>query len=58
MDAYSTVDLSPDGVALMPDFEIREGSMLTYLAEKIPAAEMGLMDLVVYEEAMFHDKMN
>ena len=58
VDIYSAVDLSPDMVALMPDFEIKEGSLLKYLAEKIPTAEMGLMDLVVYEEAMFHDKMN
>ena len=58
VDAYSTVDLSPDAVALMPDFEIKEGRMLERLAESIPDAEMGLMDLAVYEEAMFHNKIN
>ena len=57
-DTYSTVDLSPDGVALMPDFEIRQGRSLEHLAERIPAEEMGLMDLVIYEEAMSRNKMN
>lgn len=56
-DTYSTVDLSPDGVALMPDFEIKEGRVLERLAERTPDAEIGLMDLVVYEEAMFHNKI-
>lgn len=58
VDTYSTVDLSPDGVALMPDFEIKEGRVLERLADRTPDAEIGLMDLVVYEEAMFHNKIN
>lgn len=57
-DTFSAVDLSPDGVALMPDFEIRQGRMLERLEERIPAEEMGLMDLVIYEGAMSPDKMN
>jgi DNA-binding NtrC family response regulator len=57
VDTYSTVDLSLDGVALMPDFEIKERCMLERMIERIPDPEMGLMDLVVYEEAMFHNKI-
>ncbi len=52
VDAHRSFDLSPDGVALMPDFEIRQGSMLERLAEKASIEEMGLMDLVVYDEVM------
>lgn len=40
-------DLSPGGVVLMPDFQIRRGKLATYLAERIGAEEMGLMDLVM-----------
>lgn len=58
VDTYSTVDLSPDGMALIPDFEIRQGRMLERLAERIPDEEMGLMDLVINEEATSHHKMN
>lgn len=58
MDTCSTVDLSLDGVALMPDFEIKAGHVLEHVAERAPDAEIGLMDLVVYEEAMFQSKIN
>ncbi|WP_319404721.1 sigma 54-interacting transcriptional regulator [uncultured Desulfosarcina sp.] len=58
MDSYSTVDLSIDGVSLMPDFEIRKGRLLELLEERIPAEEMGLMDLVIYEGAVSPTKMN
>ncbi len=54
---YSTVDLTPDGVALMPDFEIRQRCTLERLAARLPDEEMGLMDLVIYEEAMSYNKM-
>jgi DNA-binding NtrC family response regulator len=57
-NTHCTVDLSADGVPLMPDFEIRQSPVLERLAEKIPAEEMGLMDLVLYEEAMSHHKMS
>lgn len=58
VDAYRPLDLSPDGVALMPDFEIRRGSMLERWAEKTPIEEMGLMDLVVYDEVMAGNKIH
>lgn len=58
LDSYSTVDLSIDGVSLMPDFEIRKGCVLESLEERIPAEEMGLMDLVMYEGTISPTKMN
>ena len=60
MDNYSTVDLSPDGVALMPDFEIIQGGVLKRLVQWIPETgnEMGLMDLVWDEEAMNHQNIH
>jgi len=58
VDSYSTVDLSLDGVSLMPDFEIRKGRMLECLEERLPTEEMGLMDLVIYEGAISPTKLN
>ncbi|BBO67746.1 hypothetical protein DSCA_16760 [Desulfosarcina alkanivorans] len=52
VDGGRTVELFSDGVALMPDFEIRQGCMLEHLARKNPIEEMGLMDLVIYDEVM------
>ncbi|WP_319524791.1 sigma 54-interacting transcriptional regulator [uncultured Desulfosarcina sp.] len=49
-DDYSVINLTTDGLALMPHFEITRGNMLDKLSEKIPAEELGLMDLVLYEE--------
>jgi two-component system, NtrC family, response regulator AtoC len=57
-DNGQPVDLSPDGVALMPGFEIRLGRMLNRLAGKNPIEEMGLMDLVIYDEVMAHNKVH
>lgn len=37
----TVVNLTSDGVALMPDFEITQGRMLEHLSERIPAEEMG-----------------
>ncbi len=50
IESYSGVDLSSDDVTLMPDFEIRHGRVLERLAIGTPVEEMGLMDLVVFEE--------
>ncbi len=58
VDTYPPVDLSPELVGLMPDFEIKAGRVLERLVQGTPAAEIGLMDLVVYEEAVFHNKIN
>lgn len=58
VDSYPTVDLSLDGISLMPDFEIRRGRMLECLEERLPTEEMGLMDLVIYEGAIPPTKMN
>lgn len=49
---YSTINLTPDGIALMPDFEINQGSLLESLSERYSKEEMGLMDLLIYEEVM------
>jgi DNA-binding NtrC family response regulator len=49
---YPVVDLSLDGAALMPDFEIENDRMLDRSVESVPVEEMGLMDLVIYEEAI------
>jgi DNA-binding NtrC family response regulator len=57
-NTYQPVDLSPDGVALMPDFEIRQGRMLERLAIRKPNEEMGLMDLVIYDEVMTQNKVH
>lgn len=58
VDSYSALDLSIDGVSLIPDFEISQRRILERLKERIPAEEMGLMDLVIYEGAMSPTKMN
>ena len=52
MEDYATINLTPDGIALMPDFEITQGRMLKRLSERVPADELGLMDLVIYEEVI------
>ena len=56
VDDYATINLTPDGVALMPDFEITQGRMLKRLSERVPADELGLMDLVIYEEVIANKK--
>jgi DNA-binding NtrC family response regulator len=59
VDAFHPPDLiSPADVALMPDFEIRQGSMLRRLAEKSLIEEIGLMDLVACDAVMGANKMN
>jgi two-component system nitrogen regulation response regulator GlnG len=59
VDAFHPPDLiSPADVALMPDFEIRQGSMLKRLAEKTRIEEIGLMDLVACDAVMGANKMN
>ena len=57
-DSYAVVNLTADSVALMPHFEITQGNMLERLSEKIPAEELGLMDLVLYEEIVANNNMN
>ena len=58
VDDYAAINLTPDGVALMPDFEITQGRMLKRLSERVPADELGLMDLVIYEEVIANKKMH
>ena len=55
---YAVVNLTADSVALMPHFEITQGNMLERLSEKVPAEELGLMDLVLYEEIVANNNMN
>ncbi|BBO74313.1 hypothetical protein DSCW_17300 [Desulfosarcina widdelii] len=57
-DSYAVVNLTADSVALMPHFEITQGNMLERLSEKVPAEELGLMDLVLYEEIVANNNMN
>jgi DNA-binding NtrC family response regulator len=57
-DGYAVVNLTADSVALMPHFEITQGNMLERLSEKIPSEELGLMDLVLYEEIVANNNMN
>ena len=57
-DAYAGVNLTTDSLALMPHFEITQGNMLERLSEKVPAEDLGLMDLVLYEEIMANNNMN
>jgi DNA-binding NtrC family response regulator len=49
---HGPVDWSTDGIALMPDFEIRSRRMLDELTTSLQSDEMGLMDLVFYEEVL------
>jgi len=57
-DSYAVVNLTTDSLALMPHFEITEGNMLDQLSEKVPVEELGLMDLVLYEEIVANNNMN
>ena len=57
-DDYTITHLTPESVALMPHFEITCGSMLDDLSEKTPSEELGLMDLVWYEEMVASNKMH
>ena len=53
---YTGINLTPDGVALMPDFEITQGRLLDSLSKRLPNEEMGLMDLLIYEEVISNNK--
>ena len=50
--------LTPESVALMPHFEVTHGSMLEQLSTKMDPEELGLMDLVLYEEMVANNKMH
>jgi DNA-binding NtrC family response regulator len=54
----ATLNLTSDGVALMPDFEITQRRMLERLSERVPTEEVGLMDLLIYEELTAGNKMH
>ena len=54
----ATIDLTSDGVSLMPDFEITQRQVLERLSERVPAEDLGLMDLVIYEELTAGSKMH
>lgn len=54
----AAIDLSSDGVALMPEFEITQRRTLELLSERAPAEELGLMDLVIYEELIARREMH
>ncbi len=58
MTDYTAINLTPDGVALMPDFEITQGRLFHSLSERLPDDEMGLMDLLIYEEVISNNKMH
>jgi len=58
VDDYAVINLKTDSLALMPHFEITQGNMLDQLSEKVPAEELGLMDLVLYEEIVTNNRMN
>lgn len=57
-DPHAAVNLTTDSLTLMPHFEITQGNMLDQLSEKIPAEELGLMDLVLYEGIVANNNMN
>ena len=52
LDTYCSVDLSEGGIRVLPDLEIKSCHMLNDLAASMQAEDMGLMDLVIYEEGM------
>jgi DNA-binding NtrC family response regulator len=54
----AAIELTSDGVALMPEFEITQRRMLELLSERAPAEELGLMDLVIYEELIAGREMH
>lgn len=47
---YSTVSLTSEALALMPDVEITQGRTLKSLAERSAPEEVGLMDLLILDE--------
>ena len=57
-DNYAVTQLTPESVALMPHFEVTCGSMLETLSDKMVPEELGLMDLVLYEEMVANNKMH
>lgn len=58
VDEHAALNLTPDGVALMADFEITQGRLLESLSERLPTEEMGLMDLLIYEETLANHKLH
>ncbi len=56
LDDYAVTHLTPESAALMPHFEVRRGRLLERLSEKISPGELGLMDLVLYEEMVANNK--
>ena len=57
-DDYLATHLTPESIALMPHFEVTRDSMLEQLSDKIAPEELGLMDLVLYEEMVANNKMH
>ena len=55
-DNYAITQLTPESAALMPHFEVRRGHLLERLSEKVAPEELGLMDLVWYEEMVASNK--
>jgi len=55
---YASVNLTPEGVSLMPDFEITQGRLLESLSATQPFEEMGLMDWLIYEEVLTNNKLH
>jgi len=55
-DGYAAAHLTPESVVLMPHFEVTRGSMLEQLSERMAPEELGLMDLVLYEEMVANNK--
>lgn len=48
--AYSSVSLTSEGLALIPDIEIAQGRALHRLGEQLALEDVGLMDLLILDE--------